>query len=302
MPLFAGADVGGTKTSVLLAEDDRELARATAAGAAVRPGRALVSSSRIASAVRSVLAQAGKLEADVLVVGAAGAGREPARSELREGLRIEHVAGRVVVTGDVDIALEAAFGEGPGIVVVSGTGSIVVGRRTDGSLTRAGGLGWQMGDEGSGYAIGRAALQAVGRADEGRGPATTLSERLLAIARVDDFDGLVGWSTTAQPGELAAFAAAVAEAAESGDQVAGGILADAASALESLVASVSGRWTGEPAMIPVALTGGGLAQDRPLGRRLASLLDATGRYALRTAPLDPAEGALRIARRIGPTR
>jgi N-acetylglucosamine kinase-like BadF-type ATPase len=297
MTLYVGADVGGSKTQVLLAEDDRIVARLAAPGAAVRSGRALVSSSRIAAAVRNALAQAGKLDADVLVVGAAGAGREPARTELRDGLRSERLASRVVVTGDLDIAFEAAFDQGPGIVVISGTGSVAMARLPDGTVHRSGGLGWQMGDEGSGYAIGRAALAAVGRAAEGRGAETTLAARALAITRLADFDALVAWSTSAQPGEVAMLAPAVLDAADQGDAVAAGIAAEAAGALASLVDSLAGRFpAGAP--IPLAFTGGALSPKRPLGVRLAKLLGQTGRFAIRDEPLDPAEGALRMARRL----
>jgi N-acetylglucosamine kinase-like BadF-type ATPase len=296
MTLYVGADVGGSKTQVLLADDDRIIARLTAPGAAVRAGRALVSSSRIAAAVRNTLAQGGKLEADVLVVGAAGAGREPARNELRDGLRSERVATRVIVTGDLDIAFEAAFDEGHGIVVISGTGSVAMARLPDGTVHRSGGLGWQMGDEGSGYAIGRAALAAVGHAAEGRGPETVLLPRALTITRLPDFDALVAWSTSAQPGEVALLAPAVMEAADQGDAIAEGIANEAAAALASLAESLARQFpAGAP--IPLAFTGGALSPNRPLGVRLARRLGESGRFALREEPLDPAEGALRMARR-----
>jgi glucosamine kinase len=162
----------------------------------VRPGRALQAASRITAAIRHALTDAGLLHGDVLVVGAAGVGRDPERTELREFLRAERLAERVVVTGDLDIALEAAFGDKPGIVLVSGTGSVAVGRTPDGTVHRRGGYGWQMGDEGSGYAIGRAALLAVGQARDGRGPATLLNDLVLSRGPVGTFDELVRWSTT----------------------------------------------------------------------------------------------------------
>ena len=106
------------------------------------------------------------------MVGAAGAGREPEREELRKALRGENLAPTVVVTTDIEIALAAAFTDGPGIVVSAGTGSVAVGRDQAGKRHRIGGYGWQMGDEGSGYAIGRAALGAVSRAVDARSPKT----------------------------------------------------------------------------------------------------------------------------------
>ena len=165
--ILIGADVGGTKTAVGVSDGERILARAEGSGAAVRPGRALASASVIAEVVRQALAGAGRLSGDVLFVGAAGAGREPERDELRKALRAENLAAAVVVATDIEIALAAAFDEGPGIVVSAGTGSVAVGRDRSGRQHRIGGYGWQMGDEGSGYAIGREALVAVSRAADG---------------------------------------------------------------------------------------------------------------------------------------
>ena len=128
------------------------------------PGRALASASTIVEVVRAALSDAGRLRGDVLVVGAAGAGREPERDELRTALRNENIASHVMVTTDIEVALAGAFADGPGIVVSAGTGSVAVGRDRKGARHRMGGYGWQMGDEGSGYAIGRASLGAVSRA------------------------------------------------------------------------------------------------------------------------------------------
>ena len=141
MSVFIGVDAGGTKTAVVVADGERVLARAVGAPGAVRAGRALQAASRITAAVRHALTDAGLLHGDVLVVGAAGVGREPERSELREMLRGERLAGRTLVTGDLDIAFEAAFGDGSGIVLVSGTGSIAAGRSPDGVRHRTGGFG-----------------------------------------------------------------------------------------------------------------------------------------------------------------
>ena len=178
--VLIGADVGGTKTAVAVSRDGKIVGRADGPGAAVRPGRALASSSTIAEVVRQALSAAGLLLGDVLVVGAAGVGREPEREELRKALRGENVASSVVVTTDIEIALTAAFADGPGIVVSAGTGSVAVGRDRTGKRHRIGGYGWQMGDEGSGYAIGRASLGAVSRAVDDRSPKTALSDRLPA--------------------------------------------------------------------------------------------------------------------------
>ncbi len=295
MSIFIGADAGGTKTAVVVADGERELARAVGAPGAVRAGRALQAGSRITAAVRRALTDAGLLHGDVLVVGAAGVGREPERGELREILRGERLAERVIVTGDLDIALEAAFGQGPGIVLVSGTGSVAVGRTPDGVTHRAGGLGWQMGDEGSGYAIARAALLAVGRAHDRRGPATSLSNDLLTAA-LPDLDALVRWSTGAEPGEIASIAPAVLDAARRGDAIARGITEAAADELVAHVAALVDKFPGKAA-IPVALAGGNLEPERALRPLVLKRLQRLPRASAIETPLDPVLGALALARR-----
>ena len=296
MSIYIGVDAGGTKTAVLIANGERIIARATGAPGAVRAGRALQAASRITAAIRHALTDAGLLHGDVLVVGAAGVGRDPERTELREVLRGERLAERVIVTGDLDIALEAAFGAKPGIVLVSGTGSVAVGRAPDGVLHRRGGYGWQMGDEGSGYAIGRAALLAVGRARDGLGGATLLTELVLAKGPAKDFDELVRWSTTADPGEVAALAPLVFEAAERNDATAGAIVSDAAKSLGDLAASLVGFY-GKSGAIPVALAGGNLSAGRSLRAPVLAHLKKAARLSPQDVSLDPAEGALAIARR-----
>jgi glucosamine kinase len=174
-PVLIGADVGGSKTAVAVSDGTTIRGRALGPGAAVRPGRAIASAATIAETVRKAQSASGLGRGNVLVVGAAGAGRESERRELEQALRVETLADRVHVTTDIEVALTAAFGDGPGIVVVAGTGSVVMGRDPEGRMLRQGGYGWQMGDEGSGYAIGRAALGAASRARDGRSPETALT-------------------------------------------------------------------------------------------------------------------------------
>jgi N-acetylglucosamine kinase-like BadF-type ATPase len=295
---IAGADVGGTKTTVAVADADGGpvLARSAGAGAALRPGRALASAGIIAELVRRALAVVGRRTADVLVVGAAGAGRSPEREELQAALRSEGVAQTIVITTDIEIALVAAFEDGPGIVVSAGTGSIAVARDRTGAMHRLSGYGWQMGDEGSGYAIGRAALGAVSRARDGRSPGTALEARVLEAARCADFDALVSWAAAATPAEIASLAPQVLEVAAAGDPVAQGI-ADYAARELSLLALLLAERVGDAQPMRVALTGG-LLETVPTLRRavLAKLADQP---TLRPVgePIDAVLGALALAAR-----
>ncbi|CAN5897238.1 BadF/BadG/BcrA/BcrD ATPase family protein [soil metagenome] len=294
MPILIGADVGGSKTAVGVSEGGDVLVRIEGPGAAVRPGRSLASAGVIAEVVRRALAGVGRLSGDVLLVGAAGAGRDPERSELARALRGENVAPRVVVTTDIEVALAGAFATGPGIVVSAGTGSIAVGRDATGAHRRIGGYGWQMGDEGSGYAIGRVALGAVSRAQDGRSPRTALRDRILWATRSPDFDSLVRWAASASPSELAGLAPHVLDVAAEGDPLAQGIGDYAARELSQLAICLLPLLEADPP-IGVALTGGLLADDRPLRRTvLARVREESGLRPI-DAPVDAVAGALRLA-------
>jgi len=294
MTIVAGVDVGGTNTVALVGMPDAVAGRATGPGAAVRPGRALASVSPIAECVRQALARAGVLRCQALVVGAAGAGHPTDRTELAQALRIEDLADQVRVTTDLEIAIIAAFGDAPGIVVASGTGSAAVARDRGGVIHRGGGYGWQMGDEGSGYALGRAALGAVGWAHDGRGPATALTAALLATTRTRDFNALVRWAATAAPGAVASLALPVLEAAAADDAVAQSLVEVSARDLVRLAVSMLAHFEGD-GPVAIAMHGGMLRVGPSLRDAVARAIQANDRFALVDRPVEPAQGALTLA-------
>jgi N-acetylglucosamine kinase-like BadF-type ATPase len=226
-------------------------------------------------------------------VGAAGVGREPERGELQTALRAEGIASTVVVTTDIDLALAAAFPNGPGIVVSAGTGSIAVGRDHEDRRHRIGGYGWQMGDEGSGYAIGRAALGAVSRAVDGRSPETALTQQLLTVTRSADFDALVRWAAGASPSEVAALAPHVLAVAQR-DPVAQGIADYTARELSQLAICLLPKMALTPP-IAVALAGGLLAGEPLLRDRVFARLSEESELEPTAVPVDAVIGALHLA-------
>ena len=144
------------------------------------------------------------------------------------------------MVNDALIALQAAVGEAPGIVIVSGTGSIAYGRDRAGHAARAGGWGYVLGDEGSGYWIGRLAMRAVVRAADGRGSPTSLTERLLAHFGAQRPDELLQtvYHASFRPAAFTALAAHVQQAREDGDLAAATILDRAAQELLEAASSV----------------------------------------------------------------
>ena len=295
--IFVGVDVGGTKTSAVVGTATEVLSRANGAGAAVRPGRALASAQTIAEVARKALAASGQLSAKAMVIGAAGAGRAPEREELVRALAAEKIADMVKVTTDIELALVAAFGKDPGIVLSAGTGSIALARDAQGETHRAGGYGWQMGDEGSGYGIGRAALGAVSRAHDGRGPETKLTLRVMAAAKARTFDELITWATVATPADVASLAPGVIDMATHGDSVAQGILEYAIRELVLLATALQPMVGKTPA--PVAMAGGILGDGGPLRTPVVAKLKESKTLSPREEGVEGALGALAMARELG---
>jgi N-acetylmuramic acid 6-phosphate etherase len=295
--VLLGIDTGGSHTTVAVARDDlKVLARADGPGAAMRPGAAESSAVVIAETARRAAAQAGvRLPADRVVVGAAGAGREAEQQELEAALIAHEVGMRVRVVGDGQIALAAAFRGEPGIFLNAGTGSVAFARDPQGRLHRSGGYGWQLGDEGGGYWLGRRALAAAARATDGRGEGSTLTARLLGALGLKDFDDLVRWTSTATPAQVASLAPHLLNAAREGETVAQQTVDEAAGELAALVRILLRHF---PAEGPVRLaTGGGLLRpDTPLARALYTTLGAElPRVHIRPEPVDPPLGALFFA-------
>jgi N-acetylglucosamine kinase-like BadF-type ATPase len=155
-----------------------------------------------------------------------------------------------------------------------------------------------MSDEGSGSAIGRLALVAVGRARDGRGEETALTDELLRVQRCTGVDELVRWSTTAAVGEVAALASVVLAAAAGGDAVAEGITAYAAEELTTLVSHLA-KQISQPRPVPVALTGSLLGPGSPLRDRVLAHLGELSLVRGQQMPVDPLDGALHLAARGG---
>lgn len=229
--LYVGLDAGGSKTELYAAP-----ARGASAVRTIGPGAQLqrigaAAAARIlAETTRSALAGLREHGPVVLCAGVAGAGRSEDREALETALveALGPAVDRILVTDDADIALEGAFEEGTGLLVIAGTGSIVVGRR-GGERLRAGGWGALLGDEGSGYRLGQRALRAVADRFDG-GADTLLTELAAEKAGIHDASTLIR-RVYAERWPLQEAAPLLLEAAASGDGVALALLAEETEAL-----------------------------------------------------------------------
>ena len=294
--VFLGADAGGSHTTVVIGSPANVLGRADGPGAPMRPGGAAGSAAVLAETARRAAAQAGiALPAAAAVVGAAGAGRRQEQAELEAALGEAGVARRVRVLADGEVALTTAFARGPGVLVNAGTGAIAYARAPDAEIHRAGGYGWQLGDEGGGYWLGRRALELAARAQDGRSEGSTLLARLLGALGLQQFDDLVRWTATATPAQVAALAPHVLNAAREGEVVAQRTMEEAARELVELVVMLGRHFPGT-GPVPVAVTGGLLLPQSPLTAAFRERLATTfNRARLVPERIDAALGALQLA-------
>ena len=295
-----GVDGGGSHTRVIVADENgAELAHVEGGASAVSPGESDRSASVIASLIADALATPGIADAvpSVLYAGVAGAGRESERHALWQALVARGLADDVVVCADAAIARDDAFGAGPGILLIAGTGSVAFGRGPTGVLGRCGGWGPVCGDEGAGAWIGRRALSIVTAASDGREPDTALTGAVLTAAEVRAVDDLVDWAAGANAAQLASLAPAVLQCAASGDLRANTLVTIAAEELVLHVLTLARQlFSDERAAVIVALAGGLLERGSPLRTRVEHRLkSAVPGAQIEPREIVPVRGALRGA-------
>ena len=297
MPVL-GIDAGGTKTVGYLADETGRVLAEVRAG----PANLHAAGEReVERVLREVVDQATGGRGSGLAavcVGMAGAERPPDQQAVRAILSRIGIRGRTLVVNDAFVALSAGVREGPGIVLISGTGSIVYGRSARGLAARAGGFGRIFGDEASGYWLGRRALQAVARASDGRGPATLLTPLVFAHFGVTQAWDLIQQVNlrVSEHGLVSALAPVVAEARAQGDDLATAILEEAAQELVTAARCVVDRLSMREDSFGFVLAGGAFKAAPWLAEELARRLPALAPEATVTRlEAEPAQGAVWLA-------
>jgi glucosamine kinase len=297
--LFVGIDGGGSRATAVASDAaGRVLARLEGGAGLVRADAPLAGVDALAGLTRRVAHMAiPGAPVRGLCCGLAGVGRPRERDSVRAALMGSGVAQRVEIVTDVDAAMQDAFGSGPGLLLVAGTGSMAFGRTSDGRSARAGGWGAILGDEGGGWTISLAGMRAVLRHYDGRGQATVLAERLVEAAHCASPEELVSFAALSTKGDVAALTPIIAEAAAQGDAVAAAIIDEATAAHASLVAAVVRRLDPWPAAPPVGFAGGLIAPGRPLRERALAAISSVLQIAdVLDRTVDGAVGAAAIAR------
>jgi N-acetylglucosamine kinase-like BadF-type ATPase len=297
--IFLGIDGGGSKTSCIIGDENSVLGTGTSAGSnVVRVGEARAREN-LGAAIRQACAAANISPSKIekTCVGIAG-GALPEVAAVVRRLVSEFVSGEVAVVGDMVVAMEAAFGGGPGVIVIAGTGSIAYGQNSAGQTARAGGWGFAISDEGSGHWIGRSAVAATMRAfdEAGAESAGPLLEGVMKSWGVTTREQFVVAANKSP--DFAALLPAVLSPADAGDATARIVLTQAGRELATLAEIVIARLFGKRRAVPVAVSGGVFGNSavvrQVFGRRIRA---AYPRASLNTTVINPVKGALALARK-----
>ena len=303
--LVLGVDGGGSKTVAWLArcgdQDPLPVGRGHAGPSNARTQGFATATQNIEQAVASAFDSLGLPQGPVAgaCLAVAGSGTDSNRQRLERWAQSRALAKRVQVVNDALPAVFAGTTDGVGVALISGTGSLACGRTAAGTSARCGGWGPLMGDEGSGYALGRAALQAAACYADGRGGETSLLDRLqsaLGVASAVELKSAVYAPGFAQS-DVALLAPLVFAASNAGDNVAQDIIDRAASELCRLVTSVAGTLKLEQPEL--AMAGSLLVHQPPLREQIGRLLRADGLRPSRvTVVADPVAGTIILAQRL----
>ncbi len=296
-----GIDAGGTKTVCLLADEQGRVVSEARGGGANLQAAGELEVEKVLHAVMETALGDRDVQPAAICLGIAGVDRESDAAAVRGIMRRIGFKTRTLVVNDALIALVAGAGDGPGVVIVAGTGSIAYGTDGAGRAARAGGWGYVLGDEGGGFWIGRAALNAVVRQFDGRGPATMLSEMVLAAMNLKSPTELVHavYGGGLHRYAIAAMSPVVQRAADAGDAVASDIVSRAAIELAGAATSVITRLEMRGELFPTILAGGVFRGVPALVAQVAArLAEAAPRSDVRLLDVEPAMGAVKLAQAV----
>jgi N-acetylglucosamine kinase-like BadF-type ATPase len=304
MKYLIGIDGGGTKTDCAIADLSGKIIYQTVG----KPSNFLIigvkeTVANLFAAIEECLFELKGDFSDVkqIVVGVAGAGRKDDAELLEmsfkdyadnEGIHFKGVK----VVSDAQVALEGAFPDSAGCILIAGTGSILFGKDDKGNIYRVGGFGRLIGDEGSGYRIGRKALNAVSKEIDGRGEKTIITELVNNKIDFGVSDKLVN-KVYKEKLDIASIAKIVIDAAEIGDGEANKILSDEADELVLHLKSILNKIPTKK--LDVSFTGSLIDNKNFYSELLKKKIkESLLQIRIVTPALSPVSGAILIAKRI----
>jgi glucosamine kinase len=308
MSYFLAVDAGGTKTEFALADESRELLRVRTGAIQRQRVNEETASQNLGEALHQLESRSGINMRLVTrsCVGTSGETVPLISSWLRQAFG-SSVGGELLLLGDVEIALDACFHGGRGVLVLAGTGSNVAGRASNGTIFTAGGWGPALADQGSGHFIGLEALRRGFLAidQDAKDVSTTLLNKAMQHWKLPSLAALIEHCNTNPAPNFSTFAPLVVAAAADGDLIAQDVLQQGGHDLAYLANLVIQRIRklesapGEPFTAPaVAVAGSILGKVAPVREALTRSLRANYlEIQLMDAAADPVSGALWRARK-----
>jgi N-acetylglucosamine kinase-like BadF-type ATPase len=293
-----GIDAGGTKTVCLLANAEGQILSESRGGGANLQASGELEVEKVLHGVMEEAIGDRNVRPEAVCLGIAGVDRPADADAVRGIMRRLGFKSRTLIVNDALVALVAGVGDEPGVVLIAGTGSIAYGRDAAKRAARSGGWGYLLGDEGGGFWIGRSALAAVVRQFDGRGPATLLTDLVLAEMRLASPTELIHaiYDKGLQRQAIAAIAAVVQRAADARDAMASEILTRAGAELCAAAASVIGRLGMRGDVFRTVLAGGIFHAIPALVADVQTRLsEVAPRSETQLLDVEPAVGAVRLA-------
>ncbi|MAT59364.1 MAG: hypothetical protein CMF23_15435 [Ignavibacteriae bacterium] len=303
MKYFIGLDGGGTKTKCILTDENYNSIYECTGG----PSNFLMlGTEKVSETIFNLINEAitnSKINEDDLeavLIGTTGAGRVNDANSLKETfLNYSHQKNlklkNFFVESDARIALEGAFSGKPGSILIAGTGSIMFGKDKNGVIHRVGGCGRFIGDEGSGFMIGRKGLIAVSKHLDGRGNPTLLTDFLRSEFNIDDLPTLIT-KIYKENFDIASVTPFVIKAAEENDIACLKILEEESDELTLHVKAIHNLLKEET--LKLSLIGSTITTENLYAKMFQEKINDLGNVKLQDPDYPPAIGAVIMAKNL----
>ncbi len=285
---FLGVDGGGSKTTAVVFNEKGEFI-CKACGESINYYSVGLENAR--KAMKDIINRLSVKSFDYAVIGMSALNDRAIENETKSFCDGIINSKKIIMDSDLYVALEALDSDGECAVIISGTGSMAVCRNSDGTISHAGGFGYILGDEGSGYAIGMHGIKTAIRAAENIIPQTMLINECLDYFSINNIYELIDlyYDKGISRKTTAAFAKRVMLCAENGDKASIGIIESHARDLSDTALSILKDKSNE---IPIGLWGGVFQHNRLFKDYFTLCLSEKGFYDVKLLNFTPEIGAI----------
>lgn len=285
---YLGVDGGGSKTTAVVFNDKGEFI-CKSCGESINYYSVGMENAR--KAMADIIESMPKKSFDCAVIGMSALNERASDEETAKFCNGVIDSKKIIMDSDLYVALEAMDEDGECAVVISGTGSMALHRNEKGEINHAGGWGYILGDEGSGYSIGLSGIKAAIRSFENCGEKSALIDECLRYFSTDNIYDLIDlyYDKKVSRKTTAAFAKNVITLAEGGDSVADYIVRNEAKLLAETVIALLKNSKKD---IPIGLWGGNFQHNKYFSELFTDFLKNQGFNIVKLIGFTPEVGAI----------